>query len=290
MNDQPNQPNPAGKHFYKVLAAILCDIAKAQDISNKYTVKLAKEYAENSNKETLINFPVPNGYLKELDLEMDIAWEDLLVENDQNTSEYYRQALAETVYRMSREVSGELVSKLKDIEKKIQDSQIKASIQSISTTLLSTGWLQHLSGEVLDAIGDILKKQKLSKGNPNIEESFEPLLAVFNKKIFENEDVKACLIADDPQYFVLSDLKNAIKNKTDEWLRDITEKMNRYFLESTFPTLTGFIKTSDLEGLVSLSKIKLKVELRDYKWMVNSNARDKNNIEFMVKQLILEKS
>ncbi|NTW54239.1 MAG: hypothetical protein HGB15_05695 [Chlorobaculum sp.] len=287
MNDQPNQPSPAGKHFYKVLAAILCDIAKAQDISNKYTVKLAKEYAENSNKETLINFPVPNGYLKELDLEMDIAWENLLNENDQNASEYYRQALAETASRMSREVSDEVASKLKEIEKKIEDSQIKASIQSITTMLLSTGWLQHLSGEVLNAIGDVLKKQKLSKGSP---ESFEPLLAVFNKKIFENEDVKECLQADDPQHSILSDLKNAIKNKTDEWLREITENMNLYFLESTFPTLTGLVNTSDLQGLASLSKIKLKVELRDYKWMVNSNVRDKDNIEFTVKQLILERS
>jgi hypothetical protein len=286
MNDQPNQPSPAGKHFYKVLAAILCDIAKAQDISNKYTVKLAKEYAENSNKETLINFLVPNGYLKELDLEMDIAWENLLNENDQNTSEYYRQALAETASRISREVSDEVASKLKEIEKKIEDFQIKASIQSITTMLLSTGWLQHLSGEVLNAIGDVLKKQKLSKGSP---ESFEPLLAVFNRKIFENEDLKACLQAYEPQNSVLSDLKNTIKNKTEEWLRDITENMNLYFLESAFPSLTGFINTSDLEGLASLSKIKLKVELRDYKWMVNSNVRDKDNIEFTVKQLILER-
>lgn len=256
-----------------IIAAILCDISKAQDISNRYTLELAKQYKDDPSS-LLKEFPVPNGVLNELKIEFKLALEDVLEdEQDFNSFKYYRQAFENVSDKIALDASNELI---KFIKNSCSTNEVKNIINQIAISLNSTRWLHYLSDEIMKSLCEIAKKNNFASLSTKPEAKvIDELIEILIQKLIKHQDIINLNLGDT----LINNIISNIKTYKDRWLDQIWQDLSEYKKSMMVPTLFSKIRSSEVHGSDQYANFCINVSVRDYIWevVVEENA-DKTKV------------
>ena len=256
-----------------IIAAILCDISKAQDISNRYTLELAKQYKDDPSS-LLKEFPVPNGVLNELKIEFKLALEDVLEdEQDFNSFKYYRQAFENVSDKIALDASNELI---KFIKNSCSTNEVKNIINQIAISLNSTRWLHYLSDEIMKSLCEIAKKNNFASLSTKPEAKvIDELIEILIQKLIRHQDIINLNLGDT----LINNIISNIKTYKDRWLDQIWQDLSEYKKSMMVPTLFSKIRSSEVHGSDQYANFCINVSVRDYIWevVVEENA-DKTKV------------
>ena len=258
---EEGKSRPKPSPLSKLIAAILRDVAQAQNMSNLYTVKLAKISKKDP---LLIELPVPNGLFHELELDLHLGILDVSWNN--NTLEDFIIAANESFKVSSHVIAGDITKSFANailsysevskenaelLENITDDPIVYYLASNITRELISN---QHY---LLDSR---TKKLDLNRTAQVIKDSIETYF-------FKHPDIRKL-----PQIDELIEVSRKLfSNRMKNWLEHIESGLDAVQTLYEDPTLEVITDSPTVQAISpeASGSLRIKVELRDYTWVVN---------------------
>lgn len=263
-NHEMNETTDAKKSkLSKIIGAILCDMSKAQDISNRYTVELAKKY-RNDPDFILQQFSVPNGHLKTMEMELRVS--PLVVEEVPAGDDIMNSYITQVLDGPTRQIVDNFIQKISEFlgnietKTKTSDTHTTEEIRTAREKLAQKPWQRYLYHWLLDesrnAMGSPNKKSHKSK--------MSSIYADLEKLFFDHPDF---LSLDIPKEQIDA-IRKELRERYPLWVDSLAESFEAYRSRLSPPTIVSEIGSV---GDMSAITIKITTDLRGYKWVINAD-------------------
>ncbi|MEM6820777.1 MAG: hypothetical protein AAF558_02385 [Verrucomicrobiota bacterium] len=262
----PASPGAAAKStpLSSILGAILQDLTKAQDTSNRYSAKLSQIY---KNREFLRQFPVPNGLLTELEMELKVAVNgvDTVSTNAEDLFLQARTALKQSCQDIANRTIQSVSNFLETADPGDLDSETFATLKENLSSPEFTGLLNKKLNQAL--VND-LEHLFSTSSKLDVQATGQQILSTVDNVVLQNPDLSKFLDTKNPKATeclktIQADIISVVKK-----LPEVI-KPRASFWEN--PEMNVIADASTLSSLPDLAvgSIKIKAELRDYKWVIN---------------------
>ncbi|TYQ16321.1 UNVERIFIED_CONTAM: hypothetical protein Cloal_2850 [Acetivibrio alkalicellulosi] len=267
---------PVIPKLYNVLASILCDISKAQDVANRYSLELAKHYRDHPSG-LLKEFPVPNSVLDELKIDFKLIVEE--IQNDEkvyNSLEFYRQAFESVADQIATDASHEIIKVLQDHIKE-NDENIIYNIEQIADFLNSTSWVRYLSEEIIKTLCNFaVTNSFVSLSTKPEKEVIDSLVKILMQKFVQHEDIVNMRLNNQ----VISNLQRILKTYTISWWKQILHNLVEYKKSILVPTLVGRIQGPEDTKSEQFYNFSVGIKRCEYNWdIVVQEDRNKTKVD-----------
>lgn len=261
----------------EILEAILIDVAEAQDASNKYSAEvLAPEYKEDT---LLKEFPVPNSLINELEIELKFKVDDaglpkdvrLLNDQVKKEPQYTTKVLSPYVKAVVEKIK-EVLSSFFNAAANITEKGITKKLNTLQSNLLSDGFTKFLNKKILSAL---LNNEKvlLKENKFDAKQATQKIMLVIEQDIYNQEQLDFVF---GKEKSTRKKLDGMLKNPIYTILSKVDVPMEVSGLKNQNPDLRVYVTSPRLEEISSdlLSAMKIKVEVRNYKWATDPNNPD----------------
>lgn len=261
----------------QILEAVLIDVAQAQDASNKYSAEvLAPEYKEDT---LLKEFPVPNAMLSELELVLKLAVNNAYTDDGEPTSgaktpQYNAKVLLPYVLPIVDRIK-EIFSSFFNAAANLTEPEVTGKLNTIQRNLLSDHFTKFLTQKILKCLLDN-EKVLLNNLAFDAKTALQKVMTVIEQEIYNQEQLD----------FIFGQEKSARK-RLDGLLRNpiysilvkVSVPVEVTGMKHQRPGMKMFVSAGELDEIGSdiISSLKIKVEIRNYKW-----ATDPNNPEYTI--------
>lgn len=261
----------------QILEAVLVDVAQAQDASNKYSAEvLAPEYKDDT---LLKEFPVPNALLSELELTLKMAVDNTYTDDGEDgtgtkTPQYNAKVLLPYVLPIVDRIK-EIFSSFFNAAANLTEPEVTGKLNTIQRNLMSEHFTKFLTQKILKCL---LDNEKVLLNNLvfDAKTALQKVMNVIEQEIYNQEQLD----------FIFGQEKSARK-RLDGLLRNpiysilvkVSVPVEVAGLKHQRPGMRMFVSAGELEDIGSdvISSLKIKVEIRNYKW-----ATDPNNPEYTI--------
>lgn len=261
----------------QILEAVLIDVAQAQDASNKYSAEtLAPEYKDDT---LLKEFPVPNALLSELELVLKLAVDNGYTDDGENAAgskipQYNAKILLPYVLPIVDRIK-EIFSSFFNAAANLTEPEITGKLNTIQRNLMSEHFTKFLTQKILKCL---LDNEKVLLNNLifDAKAALQKVMNVIEQEIYNQEQLD----------FIFGQEKSARK-RLDGLLRNpiysilvkVSVPLEVSGMKHQRPGMRMFVSAAELDEINSdiISSLKIKVEIRNYKW-----ATDPNNPEYTI--------
>ncbi len=246
----------------KVLAAILRDVDKAQNASNIYSSKLSRYY---KNNKTLSYFPVPNGCIQEVELDLKLAIDGIALPGPSD-EEQIEQAInifkTVSIY-LSNDIGSVLRAKLVPTGTEEQQAQIRQASEAVDGKVFKEKLSAKVFGNLTEALEGLVSAEK----GLNYEATLSNVKATLKTAVLQHETMKTCLCTTD----ALEGLQDDLAELVEDVLKRAVGAAVAFELWDT-PNLNVIVNTNDLTEVPEylLTTLNVKVHQRNYKWVLNA--------------------
>lgn len=246
-------------NLQSVLGALLRDFSRAQHLANRYSATLTQDYKENS---LLQNFPVPNAFLEEIEVDLKFA-----VANggrQERSSEYDLTPAKSYMDRTAEDIANIVILAVSNYVSKLSATNNEAYVEFMSLEdKFKDTFRVHLIRRLKDKYREHLKSLINTDGRLKTSKAFEDTLQVLREEIFEHKDLK---ILSDPEN---SDSRDEAMNITKKLLKGMFDKMDTGFpllSHITYDELDVIVAADELALLPThlVQSTKLKLHLREF--------------------------
>lgn len=271
------EPVDQNSTLARILGALLCDAAKAQDISNWYSYKrLSPKYLEHIDK---FDVPVPNGFLRELDIEFHLGFDKIVDDTDQGPQKHsdYAELLFGMVYQYVSKASdsvADLIQAHDSAEKKLCD------------TIRSPALKQYLHKHIRAALIGQLDRTKLEQSADFNSFFAQQLSAHYLKTLqdwLDRESYGESITDGKKGNNIVKQLSRLASDDIAHF--DQTAEMALKELQQ--PTLAALIGSDIISTLNATATLRIRIEQRDLKWTVYI-GKDEQGHEITKTRLLME--
>lgn len=250
----------------RLVTAILTDIAAAQDAANVYSSQLSfkyKQYADDENN-PLSSFSVPNGLLKEIELDLKFIINNLETPLDNLDMESINEICHVVADRSVKKAVAQLTAYVKD-NTKLAGQDIKNNWNKVIENVNKKRFINFLKSRVTRVL--VQQSNRLFRENINPKDINKLVNDTLDNTLLEHPDIKELLSKEADQ---------ELRKKFDE----IT---NQLFTDEELETLVKEVKSdvcSSVDVIVAqnilrdlpkdaISSIRIKAELSNYQWTIS---------------------
>lgn len=258
----------------KVVGAILIDIAAAQDAANEYSSRLGskyKKYVGESNP--LSDFQVPNGVLKDVELELKFLIEDLKPDADSHNL----IAKTEIFPLFSQEAVKRAIDLLVDfIDRSKGFSEEASKWDKISENVRRQEFSDYLTDKITNSLLQSRTRLIGADRTLNVAEIKRIILEALERYLLAHYDLKEILGANTSAGNVLRDNYQQMLESISKELPDITDISSA----NLFPGIDIIVGSNRLKEVPSelISSIKLKAEMTNYRWTITQTSATLNQV------------
>lgn len=261
----------------EIIGAILKNISYAQHLSNEFSKDLSTVYKLDP---VLRYFPVPNAAVKEFDLGVKFGIMDAV--KDPESIEYKvvvpAKAFAEGARRLAECIAQQSSQFLLPLVKK-KDIKLPHDTppETLAKNLVSPRFKEYLRMGLLTALSSNRKYLVDDQRQLNKKEAKNVIMGVLQKSVFGHRDLKS----------IFKPASNITKDFTKACEKDIQEQLD--FIQALLkqlrlPASLDLNVITDAERLSAIPdqavfRVDLKVELRNYKWVVAELDEGKTGAE-----------
>lgn len=262
---------PSSVTLEQILEAVLIDVAQAQDASNRYSAEiLAPDYEADT---LLKEFPVPNAYLSEMEVELRIAVNKVDTkqagpETSVKKALYNTKTLTPYVIPVVERIK-EILSSFFSAASNLTETEITEKLNIVQRNLLSDGFTEFLNKKITKALLDN-EKVLLENFEFNAKTATQKIMQVVEKEIFNQQELG--FIFGEEQN-VRKRLEGLLRNPVFTILSKVQIPFEISGLKNQKPDMKLFVSTTDLIDVDSniISSLKVKVAIRNYKWATDPN-------------------
>lgn len=277
-----------------LLAAVLRDVAAAQNQSNYYSARvLADRYRDD---ELLRMFPVPNAFLGELEITLQFMVAGTGDGNIGIEDDYIPQARLlfqkETLLPYLRAIvtkSGQLITSFLDTVANLADDEMVQKIDALQKGVLSAQFtdylLNALLGKLLDNETTVVKDWQTFLP----DEAAKLLMQVIGKAFLNNKEfdfvfAKGKQARTDITPKFINIVRNEMKQvKLPKYTSDNKEEIKSIMVYVVRPDVGPLDKGSqnsfvDPINTSFISTITIKVDMRNYKWVIDMKNRSADTL------------
>jgi hypothetical protein len=267
-----------------LIEAVLQAITEAQDNANLFTRKLAGKYQADK---ILHHFPVPNGLLTELDLDLNFAIDgDIIVDHEKIP--FPLQPTANLFTGPARDISRLVILKVREaLKEKYPGSMTETETEkygkitdSLKSERVESEIVQKITRQLCDNCRDILNKQ----GTFDRQKAADIIKENLETNLIGDPDLAGLLHTcgiDGNQ------LLNSIL-QTNQSKKSGTSPVGKYIdeLEEAYLSFDRELSHSRIKLITDakhlahipvekLNKLRIKAELREFKWVVTGEDEEK---------------
>lgn len=252
-----------------IIAAILRDIAIAQDRSNKFSAKLSKEY----EKDTLLKyFPVPNALLSEfeLDLKFGIEGVDIKEGGTGDPRRFSRAVFSEFAGDLAKYSIHETAKKLKSLEDIAEDP---SKWRTIKDNLRKKDFVDYLTDRLTDALQDAKGSIMDSRSGLDASAALEVIKGCLGEHLFGNPALSGVFTRGKK---VRNELLAQILKSAKPLLERLHVELQTLLRLPGIPKVDVIVEQDKLEGITVefMHSIRIKAKLRNYKWVIVEEGRE----------------
>lgn len=249
----------------QLVGTILTDLTAAQDAANEYSSKLGlkyKTYANNTN--AISDFYVPNGVLKEIELNLNFVINDVTSEKGaidlNNVTEFFNTFAHEAVQKAINTLI-EFIDRSKTLA---ENPEIWDRIMA---NLKSKDFIHYLTDQVT---GSLLKNRMgliSSEGALNRDEFVTLVSSLLDQFLLNNDDIKSALgTGTKANSLINKNFKQMVNTLHDEITVD-----SGTLQAATYSRLDILVSPEQLKDVPTdlISSIKIKAELNNYQWSIS---------------------
>ena len=263
----------------RVVGALLIDLAAAQDVANEYSSQLALKYKKYSDEmsEVLSNFNVPNGALKEVELELRFAVSN--VEARESRSNLV--AAIEIFHRYAREATQKavaLLSRFIETTTMLINGEFRQEWDKIRENINSQRFMTYLTEQVTKKLLQQRDRLLNDDGSLKQAEIRGAIADVFEHQLQGHEDLKTRL---GPESQAGQELRNQYRQMMDTLFEDFEDAAQLSRASSVIPSLDIIVSPERLQDLPCeiVSSLRIKAELANYQWTITETSASLNRIQ-----------
>ncbi|MGK7945378.1 MAG: hypothetical protein AB4058_12995 [Microcystaceae cyanobacterium] len=249
----------------QIVGTILTDLTAAQDAANEYSSKLGLKYKAYANHPNAISdFYVPNGVLKEIELNLNFVINDVTSEKGEidlnNVTEFFKPFAHEAVQKSISKLT-EFIDRTKTL------AENPATWDTIMANLKSKDFIHYLTAQVTGSLLENRMRLISSEGTLKRDEFITVVSHLLDQFLLNNDDIKFALgTGTRANTLINNDFKQMVSTLHDEITTD-----SDTLQAATYSRLDILVSPEQLKDVPTdlISSIKIKAELTNYQWSIS---------------------
>lgn len=259
-----------------ILASILCDIAKAQDMSNEFSANvLAEKY---KNHPLLKNFPVPNALLDNLDFELKFTLDEIGQEKadkkDQQQTLLSDEMLFPLVSSITLIVQNSLLVGLNTFGQNDPAKKVSPEVvQNVKRGIENTQFRSSLNEQLLKAL-TLEKRMLLTENIFNTAAALKITRHWLHSSVLKHPELAFLKMEESSLHKGWAhSMEEHIKEEVESFLLPFTGSQEGF----TQPKAYVNINPGSMEDIPTdfICSMRLKVDMRNFKWIIGEVGGDK---------------
>ncbi|MDJ0714808.1 MAG: hypothetical protein QNJ54_11385 [Prochloraceae cyanobacterium] len=257
----------------QVVGALLIELSAAQNAANKYSSEISLEYQEDTREEEpspLANYPVPNGLLKEIELNLKFSINNVKERREETGNLVNIRNIFQRESKKLVQKAIQPIVKYIDENKATAEEKIRKRWEALATNIQKTEFINLLSNILTKTL---FKQRKSLIGEEGVvrEEAIRNLINEILDESFQgNEDLNSIL---DKNTERGRQIRQGYEEGIGTFIESLKEKKEE-LSKFSFNQMDVIVNCSELKDLPSevISSIKIKAELVNYKWLVTDQG------------------
>ncbi|MCT7979825.1 hypothetical protein [Laspinema olomoucense] len=256
----------------RVVGAILIDLAAAQDAANEYSSQLSrkyKKYSRESNADEhniLSDFPVPNGLLKGIKLDLKFVINDL--DTQAGSEDLFTTAIFTEYARGVAEKAVKLLNDFIDSKKTLLDDQAKKQWGNVQKNAQSSTFLNYLAGKIYSELFQERHILMEPERTLNKEKTKSVIIEALKKYLLEHPDLKPIVTEAKSN----EQINESYQREVDRFVNDLDSTFED--LPNRFHNLDVIVTGDRLKDFPAdiVSSISINADLTNYQWLFKESS------------------